>query len=252
MLDGQTVRVSIIEKSRKKRVYKPYYDAEVAATLESLWKNFNWPCGKLFAPFLRQNLDLIMLREKYPMSDTVTDKFKNQPLHHRPPAGQTKTADENQGYFGHQAQSASYTAPSPSLLGSNTPKNFPPSFKLTWFSMTGLTLPGSSATPFTTTEKAMIRTSVSVYDKWFEKLKDGDAKIHISLCIKRLKKGNPGDVSSIGDGCLEMRIQHVTAHRESVVRVGSEHEFLPATGIQSVFLRQSGRFLTTCPLAAGL
>jgi hypothetical protein len=44
--------------------------------LETLWKNFNWPCGKLFAPFLRQNLDLIRLRKKYHMSDAVAGKLK--------------------------------------------------------------------------------------------------------------------------------------------------------------------------------
>jgi hypothetical protein len=56
MLDGQTVRVSIIEKSRKKRVYQLCYDAEVAAMLESLWKNFNRLCGKLFAPIPQAKL----------------------------------------------------------------------------------------------------------------------------------------------------------------------------------------------------
>jgi hypothetical protein len=64
LLDGQTVKVIIVEKSRKKRVYQPYYDAPVAEMLELLWINFNWPCGKLFAPFLRLNLDLIRLRKK--------------------------------------------------------------------------------------------------------------------------------------------------------------------------------------------
>jgi hypothetical protein len=44
--------------------------------LELLWKNFNWPCGKRFAPFLRQNLNLIRLSEKYSMPDTVADKLK--------------------------------------------------------------------------------------------------------------------------------------------------------------------------------
>jgi hypothetical protein len=76
MMDNQAVKVVTVEKSRKKRVYQPYYDAEVAATLESLWKNFNWPCGKLFAPFLRQNLDLIRPRKKYRMPDTVAAKLK--------------------------------------------------------------------------------------------------------------------------------------------------------------------------------
>ena len=76
MLDGQTVNVTTVEKTRKKRVYHPYYDTPVADMLELLWKNFNWPCGKLFAPFLRQNLDLIRLREKYRMSNTVAGKLK--------------------------------------------------------------------------------------------------------------------------------------------------------------------------------
>jgi hypothetical protein len=76
LLNGETVTVAIVEKSRKKRVYQPYYDAEVADMLELLWKNFNWPCGKLFAPFLRQNLDLIRLRKRYQMSDTVAAKLK--------------------------------------------------------------------------------------------------------------------------------------------------------------------------------
>jgi hypothetical protein len=50
LLDGQTVSVNIIENSRKKRIYQPYYDTALAEMLELLGKNFNWPCGKLFAP----------------------------------------------------------------------------------------------------------------------------------------------------------------------------------------------------------
>jgi transposase InsO family protein len=76
VLDGQPVKAVIVEKTRKKRVYQPYYDEKTAETLEWLWKNFNWPCGKLFAPFLRQNLDLIRHSRKYPMSDTVAGKLK--------------------------------------------------------------------------------------------------------------------------------------------------------------------------------
>ena len=75
-MDGQPVKVFLVEKSRKKRVYHPYYDTPVAAMLELLWKNFNWPCGKRFAPFLRQNLDRLRLREKYHLSDTVACKLK--------------------------------------------------------------------------------------------------------------------------------------------------------------------------------
>ncbi|MDR2739186.1 MAG: hypothetical protein LBB68_05075 [Treponema sp.] len=74
--DGQAATVVIVEKSRKKRVCQPSYGAPAAAMLEVLWKNFNRPCGKLFAPFLRQNLDLIRLGEKYSMPDTAADKLK--------------------------------------------------------------------------------------------------------------------------------------------------------------------------------
>jgi hypothetical protein len=76
VIDGKAVTVKIVAKSRKKRVYQPYYDAEVQKHLELLWANFNWPCGKLFAPFLRQNLDLIRLTPKYSMSDTIVTKLK--------------------------------------------------------------------------------------------------------------------------------------------------------------------------------
>jgi hypothetical protein len=40
-LDGQTVKVSVVEKTRGDRVYQPSYDTEVAIMLELLWKNFN-------------------------------------------------------------------------------------------------------------------------------------------------------------------------------------------------------------------
>jgi hypothetical protein len=47
---GEKVNVKIVEKSRKKRGCQPYYGSDVAEKLLLLWKNFNWPCGKLFAP----------------------------------------------------------------------------------------------------------------------------------------------------------------------------------------------------------
>jgi hypothetical protein len=76
LISGQTLNVKIVEKTRKKRVYRPFYDADVAEALWLLWCNFNWQCGKLFAPFLRQNLDLIRLTKKYTMPDVVAGKLK--------------------------------------------------------------------------------------------------------------------------------------------------------------------------------
>jgi hypothetical protein len=67
-------------KKAGKRVCQPYYDPAIAETPELLWKNFNRPCGKLFALFLRQNLDLIRQQENYRMSDTVAGKLKKTAL----------------------------------------------------------------------------------------------------------------------------------------------------------------------------
>ncbi|GHV93588.1 hypothetical protein AGMMS50268_40910 [Spirochaetia bacterium] len=75
-IGGETVKVKIVEKNRKKRVYTPYYDAEVATMLLFLWQRFNWQCGKLFAPFMRQNLDIIRQVKPYLMSDLVAAKLK--------------------------------------------------------------------------------------------------------------------------------------------------------------------------------
>jgi hypothetical protein len=76
LLDGQTVTVKTVEKCRKKRVCQSYYDAPAADMPEAQWKNFNRPCGKLSAPFLRLNLDRIRVREKYRMPDTASGKLK--------------------------------------------------------------------------------------------------------------------------------------------------------------------------------
>ncbi|WP_169313398.1 integrase catalytic domain-containing protein [Treponema primitia] len=75
-IGGETLNVNVVEKSRKKRVYKPYYDEEVANMLLFLWRTFNWQCRKLFAPFLQQNLDIIRQVEPYAMSDLVAAKLK--------------------------------------------------------------------------------------------------------------------------------------------------------------------------------
>jgi hypothetical protein len=76
MLDGRSVTVAIVAKSRKKRVCQPCYDTAVAEMPELLWKNFNRPCGKLLAPFFRQNLGLIRLRKRCPMFDAAAGKLK--------------------------------------------------------------------------------------------------------------------------------------------------------------------------------
>ena len=75
-IGGETVKVKTDGKSRKKRVYKPCYDDEAAKMPLFLWRRFNRQCGKLFAPFMRQNPGIIRHAEPYAMSGPVAAKLK--------------------------------------------------------------------------------------------------------------------------------------------------------------------------------
>jgi putative addiction module killer protein len=57
-----------------------------------------------------------------------------------------------------------------------------------------------------------IRTTAA-YQKWFDKLADDRAKARLRVRIRRLEKGNPGDVKPVGDGILEMRIDYGQGYR---------------------------------------
>jgi len=47
-----------------------------------------------------------------------------------------------------------------------------------------------------------------IFDKWLKKLRDDRAVAKILERIKRLAKGNPGDVKPVGEGISEMRIDY--------------------------------------------
>ncbi|GHV79172.1 toxin, RelE family protein [Spirochaetia bacterium] len=53
----------------------------------------------------------------------------------------------------------------------------------------------------------------SVYKKWYRKLADSRAKHRISIRVKRLEEGNPGDVKPVGEGISEMRIDYGPGYR---------------------------------------
>lgn len=56
------------------------------------------------------------------------------------------------------------------------------------------------------------------YAKWFDGLRDTQARARILVRIRRLALGNPGDVEPVGDGVSEMRIHSGPGYRVYFVR----------------------------------
>ena len=51
------------------------------------------------------------------------------------------------------------------------------------------------------------------YDRWFESLRDRQARTRIDIRIRRLSLGNPGDVKPVGEGVSELRIDYGPGYR---------------------------------------
>ncbi len=51
------------------------------------------------------------------------------------------------------------------------------------------------------------------YEKWFDSLRDRQAKARIDIRIRRLSLGNPGDVKPVGEGVSELRIDYGPGYR---------------------------------------
>jgi putative addiction module killer protein len=56
------------------------------------------------------------------------------------------------------------------------------------------------------------------FTKWVDGLQDIRARARIQARIERLAIGNPGDVKAVGDGVLEMRIDHGPGYRVYYIR----------------------------------
>ena len=59
-----------------------------------------------------------------------------------------------------------------------------------------------------------------VFAAWFANLRDREARARITVRIRRLSLGNPGDVKPVGSGVSEMRIDYGPGYRVYFIRRG--------------------------------
>lgn len=69
-----------------------------------------------------------------------------------------------------------------------------------------------------------------VFSKWFDALKDREARARILTRIRRLSLGNPGDFKQLGVGVNELRINYGPGYRVYFARRGEEVIILLAGG----------------------
>jgi len=69
-----------------------------------------------------------------------------------------------------------------------------------------------------------------VYSRWFNGLRDRQAKARINVRIRRMSLGNPGDVKPVGGGVSELRIDYGPGYRVYYVQRGQTLVILLARG----------------------
>ncbi len=60
------------------------------------------------------------------------------------------------------------------------------------------------------------------FSGWLHRLRDAGAVARIVARIRRMELGNPGDAKSVGQGILEMRIDHGPGYRIYYVHRGAQ------------------------------
>jgi putative addiction module killer protein len=72
-----------------------------------------------------------------------------------------------------------------------------------------------------------------VYEAWYAKLRDQNAKARIDVRIRRLELGNPGTVEPVGEGVSELKIDYGPGYRVYFVRKGKSVVILLCGGDKS-------------------
>lgn len=76
----------------------------------------------------------------------------------------------------------------------------------------------------------LIIKKTDVFAMWLDNLRDIRARARVQARIERLAGGNPGDVKSVGEGILEMRIDYGPGYRVYFVNRDNEVLILLAGG----------------------
>ena len=71
------------------------------------------------------------------------------------------------------------------------------------------------------------------YTRWFERLRDRQAKARINIRIRRLSMGNPGEVKAVGEGVSKLKLTYGPGYRVYFIQVGQEFVVLLAGGDKS-------------------
>jgi putative addiction module killer protein len=69
-----------------------------------------------------------------------------------------------------------------------------------------------------------------VYEQWFDSVRDRQARVRIDTRIRRLSLGNPGDVTPVGEGVSELRIDYGPGYRVYFMQRGQALVVLLAGG----------------------
>jgi putative addiction module killer protein len=70
----------------------------------------------------------------------------------------------------------------------------------------------------------------ATFDRWLRKLPDYRAIARIEMRIRRLSLGNPGDVSALGHGLSELRVDYGPGYRLYFMQRGSSTVILLCGG----------------------